>query len=255
MNKNISISLLAVATMILASVVASPAFASMNTGHMGGMGGGWGRGNMMGSMGVIGTVDTVSGNTITVTTKARPNKDNTTISTSTMYTIDATSATVTKNGTASTVSNIATGDMIMVQGTITGTNIVAKTIHDGLPPKGTRPMANSIIQGNGQPIVAGAVTTINGNTLTITNKSNVTYTVDATNAKIATGNQASTVSNIAVGDNVIVQGTINGNAVVASSIIDQKAPTNNSQTSTSNPKPHPGFMGGIMNFFKGLFGF
>lgn len=37
------------------------------------------------------------------------------------------------------------------------------------------------------------------------NKSNITYTIDASNAKIIIGNQVSSISNVAVGDNVVVQ--------------------------------------------------
>ena len=59
--------------------------------------------------------------------------------------------------------------------------------------------------------------------MTVTNKSNVTYTVDATNAKIVQGQNTIAVSNVAVGDSVVVQGTVNGNSITASSVIDQKA--------------------------------
>src|ERR1700733_14856473 len=60
--------------------------------------------------GVVGTVSTVNGTTITVNEKTRPNATSTT-ATSTAFTVDASNATVIKNGASSTVSSIATGDM------------------------------------------------------------------------------------------------------------------------------------------------
>ena len=112
--------------------------------------------------------------------------------------------------------------------------------------------------------MAGNVTAISGNSITITNKSNITYTVDATNAKfVVAGVTGPTISNVAVGDNLIIQGTVNGTSVIASSVIDQKAAAN---SNTNNPgngqQPKPGIMGGlghmfggIGNFFKRMFGF
>jgi hypothetical protein len=190
---------------------------------------------------VAGTVSSISGTTITVINKLGP--DGTIVAT---YTVNASGATVTKNGAASSVSSIAVGDRIVIQGTFGTINVTAKKIVDGVPQS---------IQGNGQPVVAGSVTVISGNTITITNKSNVTYTVDATNARFVVKEVTNpTISNIAVGDNITVQGTVNGNSVTASSIIDQKAKNEN-----SNGKPARGFMGGMMNgignFFKHMFGF
>ena len=59
---------------------------------------------------------------------------------------------------------------------------------------------------------------------------------------------------------MVVQGTVNGSSVTATSVIDQKALVNNNSENMmdQNPKPQ-GFMGGMMNgignFFKKLFGF
>ena len=77
---------------------------------------------------------------------------------------------------------------------------------------------------------------------------------------VVTGVTSPTISNVAVGDNLTVQGTVNGSSVNASSVIDQKAKASNStNNSGSNQKPQGDFMGGIMggitNFFKHLFGF
>jgi hypothetical protein len=210
-----------------------------------------GTANPAGGTGIRGAVASISGTTLTVTSKAPQNGG-----TATTYTVDASNATVTKNNAASTVSGISAGDTIMVQGTVNGTSVTAKTIRDGV----TQPA----IQGNGEPVVAGSVTAISENTITITNKSNITYAVDATNAKfVVAGVTGPTISNVAVGDNLVIQGTVNGTNVTASSVIDQKPAANSNTSNQGNgQQPKPGIMGGIGhmfggigNFFKHMFGF
>ena len=73
--------------------------------------------------GVGGTVTAVNGSTITVTGKN-----------GTSYTINAGSATITKDETVS-VSDIAVGDTIMANGTVSGTSVAATSIHDGKMPQ------------------------------------------------------------------------------------------------------------------------
>ena len=222
--------------------------------------------------GFFGAVSAVSGDTLTITQKVRPNA---TTTAPVVYSVDATNAKVMKNGTSSTVSAIAVGDMVMVQGTVTGTNVVATVIRDGMGGmmggrggfmggKGfghgsTSMPAVSPIQGNGEPVVGGSVTAVNGDSLTVTNASNVTYTVDVTNAKIVKGGATVTVSGIATGDNVVVQGAVNGTAITASSVIDQGsttgAPSGGNGAGIPHQNPNPGFFGSIGNFFKHIFGF
>ena len=86
--------------------------------------------------------------------------------------------------------------MVMVQGTVSGSNVTATMIRDGVgmtgrggfsfPGRATSTATNATppIQGNGEPVIGGSVTAINGSTLTVTNASNVTYTIDVSNAKI-----------------------------------------------------------------------
>jgi hypothetical protein len=210
----------------------------------GGPGAGRGRG-------VFGTVATINGNTLTVTSKM--GGPNSTSTTTTTYTVDATNAKVTKDNAASTISAIAVGDTVAIQGTISGTNITATMIRDGVMTPGQP--TNPLIQGNGEPVIAGTISNISGNTLTVTNKSNVTYTVDVTNAKVTKGNAASTVSAIVVGDNVVIQGTVNGTSITAASVIDSgTTPTKTGMTGNSS-NPHPGIFGSIGSFFKRIFGF
>ncbi len=234
--------------------------------------------NMMNSK-IVGTVTAVNGTTLTVTSNSRvgwawgkdkddeDNKNEDTPKATPapiVYTVDASKATIIKAGVASTVSNIAVGDIVKLQGTITGTNILASAIYDGVnkedkkedkKDKDKKPESTPLIQGNGQPIIAGTVTAINGTTLTITNKSNVTYTVNVSSAKIVNKKGLSTVSAIVVGDNVVVQGAVNGTVVTAYSVIDQGT--------TPSPSAKPGdqeegrgkFFGGLGKFFQHLFGF
>lgn len=213
--------------------------------------------------GVFGSVTAVNGTTLTVTSKARINATSTP---ATVYTVDASGAQVLKNGTSSSVSSIATGDMVMVQGTVSGTNVAATVIRDGMGgmmgkrgfgpggrPTGTMQMPPSPIQGNGEPVVGGSITAINGSTLTVTNKSNVTYTIDASSATIIKNGTSTAITNMATGDNVVVQGTVNGTSVTASSVIDQGSSTTAAGAPSS--KPSFGFFGMIGSFFKHLFGF
>ena len=266
----------AIAMIAVASIAtAIPAFADTGT-PANQPGGGWSRGMHTGMGGMhgrgmkpaaCGTVTAFNGNTITVTGKqfGAPNAGTTaTAPASVTYTIDATNAKVTKNGAAGTIASIAVGDTIAVQGTTaSGTeNIAATMIRDGMmggmgKMNGSGQAAPQFT-GNGEPVVGAKVTAISGSTLTITNSSNVTYTVDASNAKIVQGPNTIAVTNIAVGDSVLVQGTVNGTAIMASTVMDQTRPANTtagSGTTATNANAHPGFFGGIKNFFSHIFGF
>jgi hypothetical protein len=221
----------------------------------------------------MGTVLTTDGSTLTISAKqfTKPTTAGATpTSTTVTYTVTTTGATtVTKAGAASTVSAIAVGDTIAVQGTVSGTNVVATTIRDGVMMRGKGANgtgstngnigagAASLVAGNGQPVVGGAITAISGNTLTVTNKSNVIYTVDATSAKFLQGNTTIALTGLKVGDTVVVQGTVNGTAVTASTVIDQGQPATSAGTTGTAPKKAGigGFFGGIGSFFSHLFGF
>lgn len=217
--------------------------------------------------GIVGTVTAVDGTTLTVTSRMRPRglptaapTPTATAAAATVYTVDASNAKVMKNGTSSTVSDISTGDMVMVQGTVTGDNVTATVIRDGVMPmmmgrRGFRFSSSTLpIQGNGEPVIAGSIASISGTTLTVTNASNITYTVDATSATIVKNGTSTTFSNVATGDRVIIQGTVNGTSVTASSIIDQGAAAT-ATGSSGSAGVRGGFFGAIGSFFKRLFGF
>jgi hypothetical protein len=75
--------------------------------------------------------------------------------------------------------------------------------------------------------VFGTVTAVDGDTITVlgrqgTTTASTTYSVDASNAKVIKGSATTTasVSDISVGDRVIVQGTVTGASIAATTIID-----------------------------------
>jgi len=262
-------------------------------GMMRGQGLGLGRPMMGGTLGaprlgVAGKVTAVSGNIITIA--GRQGFGTTTPAVN--YTVDATNATVRKGNATSTVSSILVGDMISVRGTVTGTNVVATSIVDGtfgrmmggviggitnttggkLGDVARQRMASSTIArpriasstitnqviGNGQPVVAGTVSSISGNTLTVKTASSLTYSVDITNAKVFQGQSIVDPSSIVVGDSVVVQGMINGTSVTATTVIDQREPARALDVngrSDATPKQGRGMLGGIGQFFIHLFGF
>ena len=166
-----------------------------------------------------GLVTAVNGDIITMTdTKS-----------GTTYTVDATNATLTKRTkpttapvagaarptpTTITVSQVAVGDMVSVQGTVSGTNIVATKVQDGIIGRGGFGGA----KGRG-PGVMGTVTAVNGSTVRVTGKDGKTYTIDASNSTVGKF-ETINVSGISVGDTVGVQGTVNGTSLTAKNIMD-----------------------------------
>jgi Domain of unknown function (DUF5666) len=173
---------------------------------------------------IKGTVSAVNGSALTVVSK------NPKSGTVTTYTVDVSKATLKKFTTGSalatvTVSDIAVGDVVFVRGSVTGTSVVAASVMDGLvKPMITKKEGN---EGIRTPLgQVGKVTAINGTTITMQEgpaNNLVTYTVDASSATVMKDGVASTVSAIAVGDKIMVKGTVTGTNVVATSIADGHA--------------------------------
>lgn len=220
--------------------------------------------------GIAGVVSAKDGTSLTVESRGF-GRDNAT----TTYTVDAANATVFKNAATSSLDSVSVGDRVMVAGTISGTTVTATAIHDGVgfragvrvgermektydKVKGTSTMPRAVIKGNGQPVVGGDITAINGSTLTITNASDVTYTIDASNATVVKGRATSSVSALVVGDHVVAQGTISGTSVTASSVMVEGVRVSASSTVSQGHGPMP-FAGRVMGmvggFFKHIFGF
>ena len=207
---------------------------------------------------VVGSITAINGTTLTLQAWGRGDRKD---ATSTTYTVDAANATVYDKGATSTLSSLATGDMIAVRGTMNGTTVTATVIRYGMNGAlGRRGMGDASrtapFTGNGQPIVGGTVASVNGTTFTIVNSGNATYTVNAANATVVDRGTTSTIASIVTGDNVLVQGTVNGTDIAATSVIVQGEPANATATPAHRSGFDPfGFFKSIGGFFKHFFGF
>jgi len=136
-KKTYAISALAILATLVGGASAS-ALTTLPNGPQGNHFGQIRKGNINGMMkpAVVGQVTAISGNTITITSKQGFNRQNNTTTTPTLttttFSIDATNAKIEKAGTTGTIASIVVGDTIMVQGTTTGTNVVATNIRDGI---------------------------------------------------------------------------------------------------------------------------
>jgi hypothetical protein len=74
-------------------------------------------------MGNDGIVSSINGTTIMMAEEADEG--------GAVYTVNATGATVTKDGAASTLASVGVGDKIFVKGTVNGTSVTATDIMDG----------------------------------------------------------------------------------------------------------------------------
>ena len=152
--------------------------------------------------GHFGVVSAISGTTITMTEGTAT------------YTVTAGSATFTKNGATATIADIKVGDTIAVEGTVSGTNVTATKVMDGMPPHGMRhaPLGND-----------GTVTAINGTTITMQEEADeggAIYSVDASKATFVAKGVGGTIADIKVGNKIMVHGTVNGTSVTATEIMD-----------------------------------
>lgn len=181
------------------------------------------------ALGVHGNITAIDGNTITIEDQGFGKN-----ATETTYTIDASNASVVKfekptsttdsssptapTETTISVSALAVGDEIGVEGTVSGTSVTATKITSGLGGfmgRGGFGRGGSAM-GHG---AMGTVTAVNGNTVTIANGDGTTYTIDASNATVEKMVTES-VSDIQVGDRIDAQGTVSGTSVTANHIMD-----------------------------------
>lgn len=161
---------------------------------------------------VGGIITAINGTTLTVT--AGPRNDGGT------FTINASGASVTKDGTSSALSSLVVGDHIMAEGTISGTNVTATKIVSGQKGFGmVMGMGMGKRGGFGRGGVVGEVTAVSGSTITLSAPNGTTYTVNAGGATVQKTTTGS-LSDITVGDVIGVQGAVSGTAVTATSIHD-----------------------------------
>jgi len=161
------------------------------------------RGERNATPGSFGDVTAVSGNTITMQEKNQ--------SGNTSYTVDASGATITNKGAATTIADVSVGDKIMVKGNVSGTNVAATAISIGFG-KG---------MGHAELGHDGNITVINGNIITMQEEADeggASYTVDASGATITNKGATASITDLKVGDKIMVKGTVSGNNVAATSI-------------------------------------
>lgn len=187
----------------------------------------------------FGQITAINGNILTVL-----GKDGKT------YTVDATSAVVTVSGQSSTLSALAVGNQIMVQGQPSSqdaTQITAQTIREGMMNRGgfkgngqysNKTSSSNLNSKRTQKISANqmfnqvlTVTTINGTSITATGQDGTTvYTVDLNNAKLVRKfGASSSVAEISVGDSIRVFGpqpAAGSDAVTANNVRDMSIQEN-----------------------------
>lgn len=160
--------------------------------------------------GVGGTVESITNSLIVIKTKD-----------SVTYTIDTTNVKLFKGkDTVINLSDIKVGDKIFAKGTISGNIVIATEIHNGKTASGNGlKKAKKQFQG-----VIGVVTSINGNSITLTGKDNTVYVVDASDATIKKGSvdATTTITEVKSGDHLFVRGAVTGTSVVATDIMDGK---------------------------------
>jgi uncharacterized cupin superfamily protein len=205
----------------------------------------WKRNDAVKGKAFVGIVNTVGTTSFTMKLTARYEG----ASTGTVFTVDTTNAkflqsgivesgtstaTTTGSSTPATISQLVSGARVLVNGTIEGTTITAKNVHIGIPARAEKRVEDRkekrpevrpidlIQQGDGQPVIVGIVGTTTGSSTTfvLTNKNNVAYTIDAANAKVYLKAATGTVADIKTGDRVVVQGTVTGTSIVATTVID-----------------------------------
>ncbi len=126
------------------------------------------------------------------------------------------------------LARFVVGDNVMVQGTLSGTSVVAKSVIAMHLPAGT---------------IVGKVTVVNGTTLTVLGSDNKTYTVLTSTATLkAKGSKSEGLGGIAVGDTVMIKGDLNStNATVTATLVTEE-------------KVNGNFFHRFGLFVKGIFG-
>ncbi len=212
---------------------------------------------------ILGTVSSINGNNILLYIKqgtSAKTKNQLPVIATTTHVVDATNASVLINNATSSISEIAVGDTLFVQGVADGNKkIIANIIRDiatinskvkvisnnNQKQNSTSTLANN---SGSQPVIIGTVTSINNSTIIIKDRNSTSFSIDATSAKILKKNGEILVSNIALGDYLMVQGKISSSSAVATVILDRGIiATTSASKSTTN------IFNKIGNFIKGLF--
>ncbi len=147
---------------------------------------------------ITGTVSGAGSTSFTVTTS------------STTYTVDASSAKIVrKYGATMQASDIQNGDSLQIVGTVSGSNLTAKTIRDES-------------QQQRDATMSGSVQSINAPSFTITTSAHGTQTVNTTSSTTfkESGQTSVSITNVTAGENVTVSGVWDStnNTIAASKV-------------------------------------
>lgn len=191
---------------------------------------------------IVGQVASIKGSTLKVTSQGWQRKN----SSAKTYQVDASRASITKNGVKSSLSKIKTGDLVVVNGTTRGNRMIARTImayrinnypkdngrYYGYPkypdysryPYPSWPYSYGTellsMNSNGEPIIVGKITAemSNDGIIRVTSD-DITYRVDVSDAQIERDGQTIDGDEIESGDQVIVQGTVRDNHIDAAIVL------------------------------------
>jgi len=182
---------------------------------------------------IVGVVTLVNNGSISMTVQASSTAAITT------YTVSTNGAKIIKSGATTTVSSIQINDKIAVIGTVSGTDIAAKTIIDGILPHTTGPPTGikggrfgsttgrsfaSSTQPFVRPAAFGTVSAINGSSsfslAEKTKTGTTTLSIDTNQSTVfREGTTTASFSTIAVGNLVAVSGTTTStNEILASKV-------------------------------------
>ena len=150
---------------------------------------------------IVGTVASINGSNITLNTKKGG-----------IYIVDASNTTIMKSTSQIKMSDVSSGDTLMVIGEINNNNIKATKIVDGIV-KSTNFKATYFV---------GKITSINGSTFLIQpigKKQPLNEIIKSDGNTIYTkGGKPSSLADIALGQTVIITGTESGDTITAASI-------------------------------------
>ena len=106
------------------------------------------------------------------------------------------------------------------------------------------------LNASSTPVVFGTVEAVNGSYVTISSVlrgATTTYTIDASAAKIIkSGSATTTISDIVVGDKILVKGNISGTNVSAETITDNKSKNTKNTNWSKAPKGFHAEFNGII---------
>ena len=185
--------------------------------------------------GVFGKVTSISGSVITITGM----RD------STSYAIDASNATIIKNGSTGSLADIVVGDMIMAQGTVNGSSVTATIISDGFGGNGRGGFPGGGAMPSGTPPVSRAV-------------ASGTMRSGSQGAGIPKSGEKAGVFNSTSGTPPFATGTLraeNGSSSAAYPRMMPSSTQNVGGNISSSSQSNGGFLGSIVGFFKNIFSF